>query len=60
MKAHYAVLFFAPLCIGQRLMSGITTVQDTLGTYNFKLWRVGVNSVAMKTEQYVPCYTRWL
>ena len=57
MKAHYAVLFFAPLCTAQHLLSYITTVQDTQGAYNFKLWRVGGNIVAMKTQQYVPCYT---
>jgi hypothetical protein len=60
MKAHYAILFFAPLCIGQHLMSDVTTVQDRQRTYNFKLLRVCVKIVAMKTQQYVPFYICWL
>jgi len=31
MKAHYAILFFAPLCIEQHSMPDITTVQDRQG-----------------------------
>ena len=57
MKAHYTVLFFAPLCIGQRLLSDITTAKYRQGTHNFKFWRVCVNIVAMKTQQYAHCYT---